>query len=1359
MESDLLEISGEDDDSLLLQHHQSPNADVSAFNASYFSCSPLHFPGSNPPDKNTNNPSLSSSVDKENISNNVNKSEAPKLNLEPQQMKRKKRGGGYNLRKSLAWDRAFFTEEGVLNSTELSLISGNFGKLSGGTLSVIEEERRESLSSDSIDLQALETNLFKELPLNDSTKNEDKKIGSSSLVQKSSGSASRSAVRPNVHSAHDVNRSGSKRSEEFTLTFQTLKKPANVSTTKAAVKEPKISKIPAPKPDSSVLPTTAKSAPNINKPKRIQSAQAAAHRSIGLTGSTKSTRSTQNDSKASLSSRSPITKSSAQQAKRNLGGSALPSKSSTCLKKPLVIKADNVLKVNQDPVTGAVAHGYINHEANLIKIASIPQSGCHNGGNTQHAQPRMAKPSGLRMPSPSLGFFTQSKTNASQNLQSSTKPSNTPSNIPNFRKLGVINAISEKPASSTTAPAVTNGVATAANARISSTESSVPSSVNSLCQNIQPNLQMPRVDVKVLDNSNNHELMNNRLQSQTIYNDIKQQIIENVGLQGVDDKLLLECQSSEQGKLDYKRRVDVVVPRGPDHHRDELNGTHFVSHHSLQIKGVSKTDGYGNQLSENEQHGSSKEVVDSFPKLRPSDVNSFDINGSLKVNDNQISSLHGSHKQTSKLAEQAKPCTFDDDQMIDKTEGPHMSDGAILKEGETSEGFLSYNGVQNNDIYLKVRDCIASELERSHGLSHYGGRVLGKDGAGEAAPSDLKSHVGDAEMHSLEGDLSAGNSNSLLNASEAYGQNLSVHDINKKVVEQSPLSDPDSLVEKVIQANYGSCSIDSLLNGEIFSSEEFLAQRNLQTVKDVEPELADAYENELGNSVAHILIPPAPQNCGHEMNDVVQCLDVKNAVSVSTVMQCNNDIELLCKSTSEGSERIGQNQVTRVINAFDFDVINDCQSRGKLKGREVDNFNSVPPTSPVVRIKSYSEIDDSIDLKSVEDHEYNMSAKCNSNIFEPEEQITGCHVDTSVMLKNSSLDKQYDHEKSIAQSDLICSSSEACKSQENQIPEAYTSLLSVDEKAFQECHHFDSDNHADLSPKDKICVRQLAEGPDDLSQVQCPDEPNVKCAAGSNGMTKRFFKEDALSQSFDDSRPHLSMSAESNNSAMVVEDLNLPPELQNAVIVEQILSEKSQSSVNEEVSSSVKINEPDDNNDCYNNIIFRPDNEQSGEATSLNFVLSSFNEDEISAAGNTCSSQVFCTLNEETTSSGGNVLLEEVSILEKNVPQELNGAMNSVEAKDGTTSFEKNGNDTKEDAAVVKPPPHAIPFSDEWLAVFEAAGEEILTMKSGAVQHSPKDKSLPEPSPWSPVRRKNNQGIGPFDCTKFTNTNFPSASD
>lgn len=56
-------------------------------------------------------PEGSTSSNKENM--NANKSEVPKLSVEPQPMKRKKRGGAYNLRKSLAWDRAFFTEEGV----------------------------------------------------------------------------------------------------------------------------------------------------------------------------------------------------------------------------------------------------------------------------------------------------------------------------------------------------------------------------------------------------------------------------------------------------------------------------------------------------------------------------------------------------------------------------------------------------------------------------------------------------------------------------------------------------------------------------------------------------------------------------------------------------------------------------------------------------------------------------------------------------------------------------------------------------------------------------------------------------------------------------------------------------------------------------------------------------------------------------------------------------------------------------------------------------------------------------------------------------------------------------------------------
>ncbi|KAL9268606.1 hypothetical protein AKJ16_DCAP20753 [Drosera capensis] len=78
-----------------------------------------------------------------------------------------------------------------------------------------------------------------------------------------------------------------------------------------------------------------------------------------------------------------------------------------------------------------------------------------------------------------------------------------------------------------------------------------------------------------------------------------------------------------------------------------------------------------------------------------------------------------------------------------------------------------------------------------------------------------------------------------------------------------------------------------------------------------------------------------------------------------------------------------------------------------------------------------------------------------------------------------------------------------------------------------------------------------------------------------------------------------------------------------------------------------------------------------------------------------------------------------------------------------------SGVDVNRGGLVIKEPTNAVPFSDEWLAAIEAAGEEILTSKGARVQNSPPDK--PEPSPWSPVKRKTTQVLGPYDCTKITN--------
>lgn len=60
-------------------------------------------------------------------------------------------------------------------------------------------------------------------------------------------------------------------------------------------------------------------------------------------------------------------------------------------------------------------------------------------------------------------------------------------------------------------------------------------------------------------------------------------------------------------------------------------------------------------------------------------------------------------------------------------------------------------------------------------------------------------------------------------------------------------------------------------------------------------------------------------------------------------------------------------------------------------------------------------------------------------------------------------------------------------------------------------------------------------------------------------------------------------------------------------------------------------------------------------------------------------------------------------------------------------------------------------FSEERLLALEAEGQESLRKKSGAVQHSPPNKTSPNRNPWSPVK-KGGQQPGPFDCTKkYTN--------
>ncbi|XP_031271172.1 uncharacterized protein LOC116129592 [Pistacia vera] len=132
----------------------------------------------------------------------------------------KTRSGQYNLRKSLAWDNAFFTSEGFLDSEELSsMIGGTEKREKHVLLPGIQEDIHRStdslstLDSDTLTLKSLEVDLFKDIRAsiqkssrvsNVANSNNKKKLGvtESQTMQSSKNEnlASRDKMKPKIAS-------------------------------------------------------------------------------------------------------------------------------------------------------------------------------------------------------------------------------------------------------------------------------------------------------------------------------------------------------------------------------------------------------------------------------------------------------------------------------------------------------------------------------------------------------------------------------------------------------------------------------------------------------------------------------------------------------------------------------------------------------------------------------------------------------------------------------------------------------------------------------------------------------------------------------------------------------------------------------------------------------------------------------------------------------------------------------------------------------------------------------------------------------------------------------------------------------
>ncbi|XP_068657846.1 uncharacterized protein [Aristolochia californica] len=136
----------------------------------------------------------------------------PITSEEPKPPKRKRKAGGCNLRKSLAWNSAFFTEEGVLDPDELSILTGPLSECDENFLARVKGEKTllltesYSINNDGCNLKELDENLFKELSTDSITK--DNKLNSRHGVLECSPQHGHSCHKGTlaVHSTKNINK-------------------------------------------------------------------------------------------------------------------------------------------------------------------------------------------------------------------------------------------------------------------------------------------------------------------------------------------------------------------------------------------------------------------------------------------------------------------------------------------------------------------------------------------------------------------------------------------------------------------------------------------------------------------------------------------------------------------------------------------------------------------------------------------------------------------------------------------------------------------------------------------------------------------------------------------------------------------------------------------------------------------------------------------------------------------------------------------------------------------------------------------------------------------------------------------------
>lgn len=1348
MDSDdlsLFEIAGEDDSLLQPIPGDGVSSAATSRGGEYFMCSPLHLHRSNAKpaggmaanegSEDAKHSFYRDGVNKENL--NVDKAEMVKLSIEPQHMKRKKKGGGYNLRKSLAWDRAFFTEEGVLDPVELSMISGSFSKSKGKALSAIQEEDTNCDGNPS-DLQTLEKNLFKKLPVKTS---EIRNKGGSLLPKKRNNEAPTSVATRKVLSVHDVNRTGSKHNAcPRPVASSSMKRPANLVTTTASAKDSKVSKLPVQKTNPCVSSRIAKSPTlSASDSKHIAWPAVNAQKKSGLKGSSNNTKNVVNNLKTGTAGKSLTSKTTLGQAKRTV--------------LPVNREANGDLEVTPNPLVPSTRSAPNIHQYISSKRAKLlPQTACHTSVIMQDTQLQTAKPSGLRMPSPSLGFFGQSKAPPLQNpLARTPQPSNLPEpDSANLRKLGAPNPVfgPRPPLGPRRLPEVLNDGAKTGifKASCSSSGCTVSSAVTLASQ-------------EVVESDSQVSILQ-KMEQKVQYN------------HSVESDLQVPC------AIKLGAANPVFEPRPPHASKilsEVINDRAKMGNvqASVSSSGSSVTSAINSALHETMESDSQ---VSNLQKVEQK----------VQCNDNVSEAITSVQTETLQLVGKCDTDmkVVDDSTMSTKRSALENPDLTSLSSSAMAVAALSVKSDVNN--HLLAEDKPSYLLIEDHGVSSEinFGKCNVKEPFGEPAEMNalsceagpisssqmLQDNVANINSDVQDFNVFEGNDSSCLRSREQENGDTNALDkvraqsnfedasmqslAGNKTVKSSEryISTPETCQHELVVSNETEKPEDlefpnSFLPRECALQDGIMLQEN--NIQFVKSKGTNACETEMKRPSTSCLIPVSVQDCGSDTAKLVECQNQENIQPVSVDSepavenynldaQFQHDVGLHDRYTTMELGSMDEDHVIDGVSAEDGNVL--CQRSGHFgeNEREVPYITSEP--SLIVQVEGESCNNHTAEHDDPEDKQINLSVEssCRDSNSQPEDKF-------SPELHNSSMGQMFalngendvskhqeDQEKQVMPCFL---EADRISNEEKQSPEAQFCLfahshsLEVPQKSkdgniadlnLQVSVHdgrqlkssgLSLHEHKDQVLKESEVVNCMTREPDGNSDLQDPVNK-----------IKEVFPPSVTGVGLSLADNSAEVFNEENDFENVLEERNEAPTVQ----VDGLDVNKNAEPVQVEVAvtSSIEI-VPSAVENTYCVTKCRHENELSNEVNSPTSCL----YPNVSASLNS----VNCTLDIEQQHELENTL--------------------STEDKDVSKDQKKAGIEMKQEMLVIKPPPHVTPFSDEWLAAFEAAGEEILTMKSGAVQNSPQDRSQPEPGPWSPVKRKNNQGIGPYDCTKYTNTN------